>query len=325
MHRLTRVLALGLLGLICVLAGPCPAQVPDPASDHEIPAFEVPPAREGVTYQRFLVIGDMGTGRDDQRLVAAQMAARAEREPVDFMLTLGDNFYPAGVESVDDAKWQTHFEQIYAARSLQVPVYASLGNHDHGGSTQAQVDYSEHSTRWRMPAPYYTFTRPLGDGQVVQFFVLDTTPLARAYPGFQQQLEWLEGELSRSSARWRIVVGHHPLYSHVPMRGHNKLMIQHLEGLFVRYGVDLYMAGHDHILDVLKPVKGVNYLVSGAGAGPDKAYPTQWTDESYYVATNGGFAALRLDADELVMEMIRMDGRTQYAHVLRKPPRQGPF
>lgn len=314
------------LSLLCLLAQPAWAQgTGDPAAGREIPAFEVPPARAGVTYQRFFALGDMGTGREDQHLVARQMAARADREPIDFMITLGDNFYPAGVTSADDPKWQTHFEQVYAQASLQVPIYASLGNHDHGGNTQAQVDYSGRSPRWKLPAPYHTFTKPLDDGAVAQFFVLDTTPMARAYPGFQQQIAWLEAELARSNARWRIVFGHHPLYSHVPRRGHNRLMIAALEELFVRYGVDLYIAGHDHILDVLKPVRGVNYLVSGAAGGPDKAYPAEWTDESFYVATNGGYAALRLSKDELLMEMVRMDGHTQFAHVLRKPARLGPF
>jgi acid phosphatase len=312
--------------LLLALAQPCWAQRhADPATDREIPAFEVPAAQPGVTYQRFLAMGDMGTGRADQRRVAEQMAARAEREPIDFMITLGDNFYPAGVQSADDPMWETHFERIYAAESLQVPIYASLGNHDHGGNTQAQVDYSSRSERWKLPAPYHTFTKPLDDGEVVQFFVLDTTPIARAYPGFRQQLEWLEAELAKSSARWRVVFGHHPLYSHVPRRGHNRLVIHLLEHLFVRYGVDLYIAGHDHILDVLKPVRGVHYLVSGAAAGPDKAYKARWTDESYYTATNGGFSALRISSNEIVMEMIRMDGETEYAHVLRKPPRLGPY
>jgi hypothetical protein len=62
----------------------------------------------------------------------------------------------------------------------------------------------------------------------------------------------------------------------------------------------------------------VDYVISGAGAGPDWAYPVTWNDESYYVATLGGFVLCRVSRDELVIEFVRLNGETQYAHVLTK-------
>ena len=70
-------------------------------------------------------------------------------------------------------------------------------------------------------------------------------------------------------------------------------MIEKLEPLLVKHKVDVYFAGHDHTLEMLKPVKGVNYVVSGAAGGPDKAYNVTWSDDSFYAATLGGFVACR--------------------------------
>jgi len=58
-----------------------------------------------------LALGDFG-GKTDfpfttpiQNAVAAQTAKLAKENPIDFVLTLGDNFYEHGVESVDDPRF----------------------------------------------------------------------------------------------------------------------------------------------------------------------------------------------------------------------------
>lgn len=38
----------------------------------------------------------------------------------DFILLLGDNFYNNGVTGVDDPQWQTTFQEVFKASSLQV-------------------------------------------------------------------------------------------------------------------------------------------------------------------------------------------------------------
>jgi acid phosphatase len=95
-------------------------------------------------------------------------------------------------------------------------------------------------------------------------------------------------------------------------------MVDAVEPILRRHRVDLYLAGHDHILE-LTAKHGVHYVVSGAGAGLDKAGRVRWVDEdTLYAATGGGFAAIRIGRDELVIEFVRNDARTQYAHVIRK-------
>jgi hypothetical protein len=292
--------------------------VVDPAAIRDIPAFVVPVVKPGVAYERFIVIGDMGSGHADQAEVASAMAAKAGADGLDFWLTTGDNIYPNGVQSVDDGQWNEKFERIYAAAALQKPIYPSLGNHDYKGSVTAQIDYAQSNPLWKMPATYYTFTRTLADGAEVQFFAIDTEPMQHNHPGTKEQLAWLDQELGKSGARWKIVYGHHPLYGHNPNRGYNPVLIGHLDPIFAKHGVDVYFAGHDHALEMIKPINGVHHVISGAGGGADWAYNVNWTDESFYVATLGGFVYCRVSNTELVIEFVRMGGETQYAHVLRK-------
>jgi hypothetical protein len=63
------------------------------------------------------------------------------------------------------------------------------------------------------------------------------------------QLAWLRSELKRatSACAATVVVGHHPVYSGGD-HGSSPDLIASLEPLFAEFGVDGYVAGHDHML-----------------------------------------------------------------------------
>ena len=176
----------------------------------------------------FLVVGDWGRGGAfRQTEVAKAMGDFADRTPVRFVVSTGDNFYAGGVTSVDDPVWRRSFEDIYARPSLKVPWYVVLGNHDYQGNVDAEVAYTKASTRWRMPGRSYTVTESAGPDSNIQFFCLDTSPFIEEYrkPGSSTrvsdqdpnaQLSWLEKELAASTAAWKVAVGHHPIYSTGP-------------------------------------------------------------------------------------------------------------
>src|SRR3954469_24825110 len=73
----------------------------------------------------FLAIGDAGSGTVMQTTVADAMGKYAQKtqatSPLNFVLFLGDNFYPEGVTSVRDPQWNTKFESIYESKALPVP------------------------------------------------------------------------------------------------------------------------------------------------------------------------------------------------------------
>jgi tartrate-resistant acid phosphatase type 5 len=130
----------------------------------------------------FLAVGDWGRdGAFHQQDVADQMGKAAGDLSAKFIVSVGDNFYEDGVTGVDDPMWQTSFENVYKAPSLQVPWYVALGNHDYHGNSQAQIDYSGKSRRWRMPSRWFSFSQRTPDGAKVDFFVLDTSPLIKKY------------------------------------------------------------------------------------------------------------------------------------------------
>ena len=92
----------------------------------------------------FLLMGDFGRyGQFHQKEVAVQMGKAAATIDSDFVISVGDNFYPNGVRSTKDYSWIASYENIYTAYSLQNDWYVALGNHDYRGNIQAEIDYSD--------------------------------------------------------------------------------------------------------------------------------------------------------------------------------------
>ena len=79
------------------------------------------------------------------------------------------------------------------------------------------------------------------------------------------QATWLEKMLGASTARWKIAVFHHPIYSSGRTHGSSPKLRRVLEPLFTRYGVQAVFSGHDHIYERTKLQSGIQYFVTGAG------------------------------------------------------------
>jgi tartrate-resistant acid phosphatase type 5 len=252
---------------------------------------------------RVLAFGDFGTGSAAQKKTAAAMLEFHRKTPFDFGITLGDNFYNVGMTSPADARWKTWWEDMYAA--LGVKFYATLGNHDwgHADSPAAEILYSEKSSSWRMPAPYYTFT-----AGSVQFFALDTNEISEA------QLMWLKEELAKSKAHWKIVYGHHPIYSDGD-HGDSIILKARLLPL-LKDKVDMYLVGHDHVVNHIKPENGIQFFVSGgAGAGLYKVTPKERT---LFAQSINAFAVIEADAKEMKFRFIDADNKPLYEYTMDK-------
>ncbi|HVZ42116.1 MAG TPA: metallophosphoesterase [Candidatus Kapabacteria bacterium] len=262
---------------------------------------------------RFLVMGDWGTGAEGQSKVAKSMAATAKQYGCDYIISTGDNIYPKGVQSANDEQWKRKFTAMYYASGLHMPVYPTLGNHDYGFDPDAQIAYSRTNPQWRFPSRYYVEQLKAPDGTTVDIFSLDTQLVQTGVAGAaEEQSTWLDTELGRSKARWKIVFGHHMLYSNGAY-GNLKRMRQAFESVLVRHKVPLYMCGHDHDIQLLEPVNGVNYLVSGGGGGHRD---TTWAGNTVYAATNMGYVWLCAAQDALYLHFHDADGDVRYAHRL---------
>jgi len=258
----------------------------------------------------FLAVGDWGRDGDfHQADVAARMGETASLIKSSFTISVGDNFYEDGVKSVDDPIWKTSFEDIYTAPSLQSPWWVALGNHDYHGNSQAQLDYAKTSHRWRLPSRWYSFNETTPDGATVEFFVLDTSPFISSYrtDGGEKvkiidqdpapQLVWFEAALAKSTADWKLVIGHHPVYSGGggDLVGGEADLQEKLDPILQRYRIPLYLNGHDH--DLQHVARGAtNYVCTGAGSKVRKDCRTGGSD---FCSLQSGFTAFWLTRNEL--------------------------
>lgn len=289
----------------------------DPALDRELPPVVDYPVAPGTPVRCWFVLGDTGTGdRGQFEVVDAMSLALASGGPIDGILLLGDNFYPDGVRTPTERQWDDKIVEPYAR--FGVPIHACLGNHDYGGRIEAQIERSTIDERWHMPQRHYSFETPIGPLRSIQFIALDTEPMRDRDEPDNEQLAWLDAELARSKAHWKIVFGHHPAYSGGE-KGDSGRMLDRLVPILDRHDVDIYFAAHHHTLQFFGPLEGVRYVVSGAGSGSDEPDEVEWHEKASYAATGGGFVALRLTDQEAVIEFVRTDGKKQYSTRWLKP------
>jgi tartrate-resistant acid phosphatase type 5 len=263
------------------------------------PLFNVKPANQNI---RVLAFGDFGNGTANQRQTAEFMARFNKEKAFDFGITLGDNFYSIGMDSTDDPRWQSQWEKMYGGMGIR--FYTTLGNHDWGQSDSpaAELLYSAKSPNWNMPAPYYTYT-----AGPVQFFALDTNELS------DKQLFWLRDEIAKSTARWKVVYGHHHIYS--AWRLDNTTLIRQLLPV-IRGKVDLYLCGHDHNLQVLKPEQGTHFIVAGAGGAG--SYGIKPYERSVFSKSTYGFTILEASQENITVKFIENGVGQIYEHVITK-------
>jgi tartrate-resistant acid phosphatase type 5 len=287
------------------------------ANAKQLPVFKVESFKDSANAVRFLVVGDWGTGASLQKRVASAMCAKAGAEKPSFIISTGDNIYNSGVSSTDDPQWKAKFEDIYACENLALPWYVVLGNHDHRGNIQAEIDYHSKNPRWNMPARYFTVVKTAPDGTRIDFFMLDTDPINRQQTAFiEQQKTWLRTELAKSPARWKIVVGHHMIRSHGAY-GDQDYMLEHVKPLLDSNGVALYMNGHDHDLQYLKsPEDSFHCLISGSGA---EGRNTSYGANTIFASTNGGFHYLAVTKERVYLEFVNAAGAPIFASSIWKP------
>ncbi|MBI4467109.1 MAG: metallophosphoesterase [Acidobacteria bacterium] len=246
---------------------------------------------------RLVVIGDSGTGDEHQYRIAEQMVAWHDGLPYGLVLMLGDNIYGGvfGRGGGNKKDFEAKFDRPYAELLRRGVVFrAALGNHDL--QSRQGRDLIESTERFHIKSPqgYYSFTAGQFDAEtpLVEFFVLNTLRLEKDKRD-PEQLAWLGQALTASRARWRIVYGHHPLYSTGKRHGSDVKLREKLEPLLTgetggaqgpalpkppaRVGeglvpsraslgprVQVVLAGHDHLYQRFHPQKGIVYFVCGS-------------------------------------------------------------
>ena len=301
--------------------------------------------------------------KSGQQPVADAMKAWCETNTCEFAMMPGDNIYPNGATLGADGKDDsTRFQDIFVTpyqgfgdTVQDFKIYTALGNHDWHTSREgamAQVDFLEASKKYYMDGIIYQAKPPAGNGEV-ELFIIDTEVLlsgvdvpknklnedgsekrhneldkrkAWTSPATEQEknmVAWLDDALKASTAKWKIVMGHHPLWA----SGGTKFEQGHvLRGLILpslcRYA-DVYVAGHEHTLEVhtdsCETVEGVKasgplvQILSGAGGKQrsinskfkiiqDTTYPQM---KAHFVKSMvWGFSHIEITGDEAKVKMI---------------------
>jgi hypothetical protein len=281
------------------------------AAGQNLPRFlrEAPPVFEVKTgskrHVRVLAFGDFGDHSPRQEHVAEAMRHTHADRRFDLAITLGDNFYPAGIATPTDDRWRQEFERLYGP--LRIPIFASLGNHDWvlADSPAAEILHSGGPDGWRMPADRYSFV-----AGPVQFFALDTNLVTRA------QLDWLDAELGRSKARWKVVFAHHPIHAD-GLYGDDPVLSERLLPI-LRGRVALYICGHEHDLEHLAPEGGVHFVVVGGGGAP--TYPIKPSPRSLFATNKNGFAVIDADGKSLSLSLIDDDLKVLHRFTVTEAP-----
>ena len=296
----------------------------------------------------------------------------SETVTCDFGIMLGDNIYPSGAtlgaDGFDDAKrfqdmLSDPFGNIVSEPESYL-TYATLGNHDWEASREggfAQIRYLENADGFYIDGPYYTVKPPAGNGEI-ELFVIDTSMILATMTVYQDSLnddgsevlhdvvepadynvepmtegersqpQWLESALQASTAKWKLVIAHHPIWSSGGSKFYEaKVLREQLLPAMCRYA-DAYIVGHDHTLEIHTDscesalgeatTSPLVQIVSGAAAKQRPTHTTfmQHQDRKYpehkTIMAEGllwGFAHLTLTGDvaELTMLKVPDDGSAE--------------
>lgn len=267
--------------------------VPSSVAGDPVPSLGRPPVA------RIAVAGDTGTGDAAQAATVQEMVDQSsETAPYDALVLLGDLVYEDGEVAEVDTAITEPFAPLTEDGTTLVPV---LGNHDyHSGEQDKILAALGRDHRW--------YVERIGPVRIV---ALDSE---RADDPDQRR--WLATVLAapQPPGTWTIAAMHHPAYS-AGYHGSTEVVQESWAPLFARYAVPLVLAGHDHDYQRSKPVDGVTYVVSGAGA---KVRPTGREDFTAVSASTRHYLDLVVYPHRLVARAIDQDGRLVDAFTLTR-------
>ena len=277
------------------------------------------------------IANDLGrNGYFEQKTVAELMGWMADVADPEFVAAIGDVHHFEGVASVDDPLWMTNYELIYSHPDLMLDWYPLLGNHEYRGNTQAVLDYGKVSRRWVMPGRYYAVEKEVEDGnEKILYVFIDTTPLIDKYrrdtedyldagkQSIAAELEWLEATLAASTAKWKVVMGHHPIYADTDKNESERTDLQRrVQPLLDKYGVDAYICGHIHNFQHIQ-AKGskVQYFVNTSGSLSRDVKPIEGTQ---FCSGDEGFMILSTADNLMRFFLVNYKGEIIYQYDIKK-------
>ncbi|KAK2630782.1 hypothetical protein QOZ80_UnG0726080 [Eleusine coracana subsp. coracana] len=256
------------------------------------------------------------------------MGRVGEKLDIDFVISTGDNFYETGLTGVDDQAFELSFTNIYTAESLQKPWYLVLGNHDYKGDVLAQLS----PVLRKIDNRFICMRSFIVDAEIVDFFFVDTTPFQLKYwthpkgdhydwrevaprgKYISNLLKELDVAMKKSTAKWKIAVGHHTMRS-VSDHGDTTELVQLLLPVLKDNGIDFYINGHDHCLEHISSRDSpIQYFTSGGGSKAWRGVFQPNKDKLQFFYDGQGFMSVQLDQDQADFVFYDVDGHILYQY-----------
>jgi acid phosphatase type 7 len=210
----------------------------------------------------FSVIGDT---QKNPKMTAKIAQVMLDRRP-HFVVHVGD----VVDNGPDKAEWVYELFGPCAELFSTTPVLPTIGNHE--------KNHAWYYRYFSLPDPKYRYKYRYGNAD---FFVVDSN---KSLKPDSEQYKWLDEELGRSTATWKFVYHHHPVWSSdADDYGDTKkgvfrlgdLNVRNLMTLYEKYKVDIAFNGHIHAYERTWPLRdgkvnrktGVVYITSGGGGG----------------------------------------------------------
>lgn len=237
---------------------------------------------------RFVVLGDTQTGWERHEKLAPRIAA----ERPDFVMHVGDCVERG--ESWDE--WKVQMFDPGRDYLDQAGFWVARGNHD--GGPYFPILFG------REGAPWQTFT--FGD---IDVFVLESTAAMGGSNGAAQQA-WLTEQFQNSTARWRLVALHHPLFH--TANGDRLVGQETFRPLIERLAPDIVINGHYHVYTRLLPMglpgaKPLVNIITGGGGGRS-SFSTLTPLAEREIGKINHYCLFEIAGDRLTMTAKAVDG-----------------
>lgn len=284
----------------------------------------------GIDGYNFIIANDLGrNGYYDQKPIAETMGEWAAKADIDFVAAAGDIHHFNGVASISDPLWMTNYELVYSHPELMLDWFPILGNHEYRGNTQAVLDYSKVSRRWVMADRYYTLVKKVDDSTSVRLIFIDTAPLIQKYrtektdypdackQDDKVQLNFIDSVLSVSNEKWKIVIGHHPIYAQTPKDVSERQDLQeNLDPILRKHNVDFYVCGHIHTFQHIKIKESpVNYIVNSSAS---LSRTVEAIEGTRFCSDKSGFSICSVTNNKFTIYFIDKDGNEIYSYANEK-------
>lgn len=252
--------------------------------------FRTAPADNSTTL-RFAVVGD---SRSDLAMCTKISNMIFDKDP-DIVLHSGD--IVASGKNLHE--WKTFLFGPMEKLLRNIPFYPVLGNHEQE-SPHYYNFFSLHDQK-----PWWSV-----DYGSVHIIGLDTSVPTDPE---SEQYQFLLADLKKNKKPWTIIVFHFPLFHSHPSRPVYEFRYD-WQPLFMEYGVDLALTGHDHYYHRSFPIgrmaekqKGVVHITSAGGGA--SLYPT--IPKSYSAYDRSLYHFLLIDVTENELEIRAIDENNQ--------------